>query len=155
LCRPVPEDDEFTVWKQIYVWPDGSDALLMLNLNVEEATLVMRWSGSYVHPQLGKCDPCFELCTTINGSRCALWGDTFDTPSFPKHLESMLRGLFLDLGVQTDLVDLTIYTRGQISVKGVFVFPGPEEVEVMRILDEPLPIWWPFMDLLEWIRSRP
>jgi hypothetical protein len=42
LYRPVPEDDELTVWRQIYVWPDGSDALVMLNLNVEEVTLVMR-----------------------------------------------------------------------------------------------------------------
>jgi hypothetical protein len=83
-----------------------------------------------------------------------MWDDSFDTPKFPAHLENMLRGLFLDLGVQADIIDLTILKRGQLGIKGAFVLPEPEEVEVMRILDEPLPFWWPFNDLLEWVRSR-
>lgn len=38
--------------------------------------------------------------------------------------------------------------------RGVFVLPTPEEVEVFKILDEPMPIWWPFDQLLAWIRER-
>lgn len=39
--------------------------------------------------------------------------------------------------------------------RGVFVLPTPEEAEMFRLLDEPIPYWWPFDQLLTWLRERP
>jgi hypothetical protein len=37
---------------------------------------------------------------------------------------------------------------------GVFVLPSPEEVEVFRILEEPLPFFLPWKQAEEWLRSQ-
>lgn len=38
--------------------------------------------------------------------------------------------------------------------RGVFLIPTPEEVEVFRILDEPLPFFLPGEEVIQWVASR-
>lgn len=38
--------------------------------------------------------------------------------------------------------------------RGTPTIISPEEAEVFKILDEPLPFWWGYADLLEWLRGR-
>lgn len=38
--------------------------------------------------------------------------------------------------------------------KGRFLIPSPEEVEIYRLLDEPLPFFWKQEDLLKWLVER-
>lgn len=38
--------------------------------------------------------------------------------------------------------------------KGRFLIPSPEEVEMYRLLDEPLPFFWDPTELLKWILAR-
>jgi len=39
--------------------------------------------------------------------------------------------------------------------RGTLLLPTREEVELFRLLGEPLPFWWPQVKLAEWLRERP
>jgi hypothetical protein len=83
------------------------------------------------------------------GWKAAWWGETTWSETLEGAVDAALEKNFVLSEARREQWEADNIERG------VFVLPTPEEVEVFKILDEPLPIWWPFDQLLAWLRERP